>query len=486
MKVLIATSEAYPLMKTGGLGDVCGSLPVALSQLDCDVRLVLPGYREARARIGAVKVAAQLTVDGIDGPVTLLEGTLPNTRVPVWLVDYAPLFDRPGNPYLTPEGHNWPDNAQRFALFCKIVARICTGQAQLNWNPDVVHCNDWQTGLVPALIRNTQTRPAVVFTIHNLAYQGLFPYSDFQALHLETALWSSDALEFYNQISFIKGGLVFADRITTVSPNYANEIQTPEFGCGLDGLLRQRMHVLRGVVNGIDTKEWDPARDAAIAKQYSATSLADKAQNKQALLREFDLPSDEDRPVIGMVSRLVHQKGIDLVLDALPRLIGTSALLIVLGSGEALYAGQLENWSRRLPEQIAVRIGYDEQLAHRIEAGADMFLMPSRFEPCGLNQMYSLRYGTVPIVRRVGGLVDTVVDCTPRTLADGTATGFMIENDSGTAVMDAVNRAITLYQEKNRWNNVAIAGMRQDFSWRNSGRSYLKIFEEAVADKKKR
>jgi starch synthase len=471
------------LIKTGGLGDVCGSLPIALHDLGCDVRLILPAYPDARARLRNAENVAQLAVDGIDGTVNLLEGTLPNGNVPVWLVEHAPLFDRPGNPYLTPDGQNWPDNAQRFALLSKIVARIAAGRTPLKWQPDVVHCNDWQTGLVPVLLRATGPRPATIFTIHNLAYQGLFPYADFQALRLDPALWTHDGLEFYNQVSFIKGGIVYADRITTVSPNYANEIQTPEFGCGLEGLLRQRMHVLRGVVNGIDTKEWDPARDSAITKTYSATTFVDKAQNKQALLREFKLPADDDRPLIGMVTRLVHQKGIDLVLDALPRLIGLPAQLVVLGSGEPLYAGQLENWARRLPRQIAVRIGYDERLAHRVEAGVDMFLMPSRFEPCGLNQMYSLRYGTVPIVRRVGGLVDTVVEVTPRTLADGTATGFMVEGDSGGAVVDAVNRALALYQDRTRWNNVAVAGMRQDFSWRNSARSYLKIYEEAAEKK---
>lgn len=482
MRILLAASEVYPLVKTGGLGDVCGSLPVALHALGCDVRIILPAYPDARARLGSTRIAARISIDGIDGPVTLLEGTLPNASVTVWLVDYPPLFDRPGNPYLTTDGQNWPDNAQRFALLSRVTARIATGSAQLTWRPNVVHCNDWQTGLVPALLHSVVPRPATVFTIHNLAYQGLFPYDVFKSLNLDPTLWAHDALEFYNQVCFIKGGIVYADRITTVSPNYAREIQTPEFGAGLDGLLRQRATALSGVVNGIDTHEWDPLRDPFITQPFSAASFEDKAANKLALQREFNLPAD-GRPVIGMVSRLVHQKGIDLVLDALSRLVGLPMQLVLLGSGEALYAGQLENWARRLPKQIAVRIGYDEQLAHRIEAGADMFLMPSRFEPCGLNQMYSLRYGTVPIVRRVGGLADTVVDATPSTLASGTATGFMIDGDNASALVDAVNRALALFADRPRWNELAMTGMQQDFSWSNSARSYLKLYDEAASQR---
>jgi starch synthase len=480
LKVLLVTSEAYPLMKTGGLGDVCGSLPLALNDLGCDVRLLMPAYGDTRKRALDARAVGEVKVAGAPNKVSILWTLLPDSAVPVWLLDCPPLYARDGNPYLAPDGTNWPDNAQRFALLARAAVEIARGRTDLGWTPDVVHCNDWQTGLVPALLHAEARRPATVFTIHNLAYQGLFPHEAFAALGLPASLWSPDALEFYNQVAFIKGGLIYADRITTVSPNYAREIQTPEFGCGLDGLLRQRAGALHGIVNGIDPREWDPTRDPHIAKPFSAASFADKAINKLALQREVNLPTGDERPLIGMVGRLVHQKGVDLVLEALPKLTSLPIQLVILGSGEAVYAHQLENWARRLPRQIAVRIGYDEGFAHRIEAGADMFLMPSRFEPCGLNQLYSLRYGTVPIVRSVGGLADTVVDATAQSLADGSATGVMIERDDAQAVVDAVQRALDLYHERERWNRVALTGMRQDHTWHNSARSYLKLYEDAL------
>jgi len=478
--VLFVSSEVHPVMKTGGLGDVSGSLPLALNQLGTDVRVLMPAYRDARARAGTLHAVATLQLAGAAEPVTLLEGTLPGSQVKLWLLDCPALYDRPGNPYLTPDGQGWPDNAQRFALLCRAAVEIATNRAHLNWQPQIVHCHDWQTGLIPALLSRESQAPASVFTIHNLAYQGLFPAPTFAALQLPPALWSPEALEFHNQLCFIKGGLVFADIITTVSPNYAREIQTLEFGCGLDGLLRHRSNALRGIINGIDEKEWDPTHDPALVAPFSADDFDGKAANKRALQREFGLPLRDELPLIGMVGRLAHQKGVDLALDALPQLVKQPLQLILLGSGEAQYGSQLQNWARRLPQHIAVRIGYDEALAHRIEAGADMFLMPSRFEPCGLNQLYSLRYGTVPIVRRVGGLVDTVVDTTVASLATRTATGFMIEREDAAAVVEAVTRALQHYRERATWRQIATTGMRQDHSWPSSARGYLEIYAEAI------
>jgi starch synthase len=479
-KILFVASEAHPLIKTGGLGDVIGSLPPALAARGADVRLLLPAYRDARSRAGPLEPAATIFLPDLAPGVTLLQGVLPGTRVPIWLVDFPPAYDRPGNPYLNAQGQPWHDNAARFALLARVALRVALGTAGLPWRPQVVHCHDWQTGLVPALLAQEAKRPATVFTIHNLAYQGLFPYDSFVSLHLPPALWSYEALEFHGQLSFIKGGLVFADYLTTVSPTYAREIQTPTFGCGLDGLLRHRAGRLRGILNGIDGEAWNPARDPFIATPYSAQRLADKAPNKRALQQALGLPADPHVPLIGMVGRLVEQKGIDQVLEALPLLMQRGVQMAVLGSGENAYETALRAQGQHYPAQLAVRIGYDEALAHQIEAGADMFLMPSRFEPCGLNQLYSLRYGTVPIVRRVGGLADTVVDATEENLAAGRATGIVFDAAQPAALLAAVDRALALYRDGRRWRKLMRTGMRQDFTWLHSAREYLRLYRQAA------
>jgi starch synthase len=403
---------------------------------------------------------------------------MPDAPVLVWLVDFPPAFDRPGNPYLNANGQPWTDNAMRFALFARVAVLIGLGQAQLTWQPDIVHCHDWQTGLVPALLSLEKKRPATVFTIHNLAYQGLFSHKTFTALGLPTAFWSHTALEFHQQMSFIKGGLVFADRLTTVSPTYAREIQTAEFGCGLDGLLRHRAKQLTGILNGIDKHEWDPARDPLIAKPYSTRRLADKLANKLALQQEFSLANEPQTALIGMIGRLVSQKGIDLILETLPGIMHRPLQLAILGSGEAGYESALLAQAARFPGQLAVRIGYDERLAHLIEAGSDMFLMPSHFEPCGLNQLYSLRYGTVPIVRNVGGLADTVVDASEKNLAAGYATGIVIKASRASEMLAAVDRALVLFQDSKRWKQMMLAGMNQDFSWSRSAGQYLALYDQ--------
>jgi starch synthase len=480
MKILFVTSEAHPLIKTGGLGDVCGSLPVALKALGADVRLLLPGYRDAIRHAGPLKRLTPITLAPLAEPVTLLEGRLPGTRVKFWLIDFPPAYDRPGNPYLNAHGHPWHDNAARFALLARVAVALARGQAGLSWRPDIVHCHDWQTGLVPALLAQEAARPATVFTIHNLAYQGLFPFDTLAALGLPASFWSSKALEFHDQLSFIKGGLVYADRLTTVSPSYAREILTPEFGEGLNGLLRHRARKLSGILNGIDDKIWNPARDAHLTARYSARNFSGKQQNKAALQQELGLPVSITVPLIGMVGRLVPQKGMDLVLEALPQLMDLPLQLALLGSGEAAYEKALRAAVAQYPTRLAVNIGYDETLAHRIEAGSDMFLMPSRFEPCGLSQLYSLRYGTVPIVRRVGGLADTVVDATPNTLAAGTASGVMFREAQPRALVNAVTRALALYQDQRRWKKLVVTGMRQDFSWRHSAGEYLTLYDRLV------
>jgi starch synthase len=481
-KILFVASEAHPLMKTGGLGDVCAGLPQALHTLGADVRLLLPAYRDSLQRAGRLKRVAQLVLPLLAQPVTLLEGRLPGTHHKVWLIDYPPAYDRPGNPYVNTHGHPWHDNAARFALFAQVAVAIARGVAGVTWRPDIVHAHDWQAGLVPALLATEPARPATVFTIHNLAYQGVFPYDTFLSLHLPASLWSLDAIEFHGQMSFIKGGIAFADRITTVSPTYAREIQTPEHGHGLDGLLRHRATRLSGILNGIDDRTWNPARDPHLASPYSSRRLAQKAQNKAALQAEFNLPVDADIAILGLVSRLVHQKGIDLVLAALPELLDLPIQLVAIGSGEPEYERALRAETRRIPDRVAVLAGYDEAVAHRILAGADIFLMPSRFEPCGLTQLYSLRYGTVPLVRRVGGLSDTVIDATPDALARNTATGFVFDAPTPAALVHAIKRALTLRRNARLWKQMQLAGMHQDFSWRHSAAEYLQLYELALDD----
>ncbi len=482
LKILFVTSEAHPLMKTGGLGDVCGGLPAALAARGHDVRLVHPAYRETLDRIDATRVAASLAIPGTPGRVDLHETTLPGGGIKTWLVDYGPAFDRAGNPYLDAAGQPWPDNAERFALFARAAVSVARDRADLDWLPDVVHCHDWQTGLVPALLSLEVARPATVFTIHNLAYQGLFPASSFGALGLPPILWSMHALEYHGQLSFIKGGLAFADRLTTVSPTYAREIQTPAFGCGLDGLLRSRAGRLGGILNGADYATWDPAHDPHLAWTYDTEHLPDKSLNKTALQAEFELPVRADTALIGMVGRLVEQKGVDLVLAALPELLKENVQLAIVGTGERRFEQALMAAAARHPERIAVRVEYSERLAHLIEAGADMFLMPSRFEPCGLNQLYSLRYGTVPIVRRTGGLADSVVDATPENLKRGTATGLIFDAAAPKALLAAVKRGLELFGKRETWDKLMVTGMRQDFGWRKSAEQYLELYERALRD----
>lgn len=474
-RILFAVSELFPLVKTGGLADVAASLPRALHALHQDIRIVLPAYREVLGKISSAETLATLRINSTQ--VTILETSLPESKLKIWLIAAPDYFDRPGNPYLQADGKAWPDNAARFALFCRAVSEIAMGRAGLNWRPEVLHCNDWQTGLVPALLHQEISRPACLFTIHNLAYQGLFPYQTFIDLALAQELWTLEALEFHQQLSFIKGGLVYADRINTVSPYYAREIQTKDFGYGLDGLLRFRAARLCGILNGIDSEIWNPQSDPYISSNYSDLSLAQKQPNKKAVLEYFGLDNRFSGPLIGCIGRLVQQKGIDLILEMIPTLLKYPLRLILIGSGEIEYEQRLRQFAARFPDKIGIKIGYDEALAHRIEAGADLFLMPSRFEPCGLNQMYSLRYGTLPVVRHTGGLADTVVDSTPQTLKENTATGFVFNEANAGALLETVKRALLIYERPSLWQKIQRAGMRKDFSWKQSAKQYLELYQ---------
>lgn len=485
LKILYAASEAAPLVKTGGLGDVAGSLPLALRGAGCDVRLILPAYRAALKGAGPRVSLATLEV-GAYGSARLLQGVFPASNITLWLVDVPHLFDREGGPYSDPSGQDWPDNAERFAVFARVVAAIGRGEVEVGWRPDVVHCNDWQTGLVPALLAQHRERPATVFTIHNLAYQGLFPAATYDLLRqkvgLPDGLFTMHALEFHGRLSFMKGGLAYADMLSTVSPTYANEICEARLGYGLEGLLNYRRSRLQGILNGMDTTLWDPRTDPFLSRAFSAQDLSGKAANKQAVQQYFGLDMDPSVPLIGMVGRLVEQKGGDLMLDVLPRLAQHHRFqLAVLGTGDARIEKAFKDAVRALPRQVGVEVGFSEKLAHLIEAGADLFVMPSRFEPCGLNQMYSLRYGTVPVVHRTGGLADTVVDASPANLSSDQATGFVFDSPTADALEHALERALILFRDRARWQRIMRRGMREDFSWQRSAQAYCALYEEALA-----
>ena len=484
MKVLFVASESYPLIKTGGLGDVVHSLPHALHERGQDIRLVLPGYRALLHQLDQVRILGWLDVRGAEGihSARILETRHPDFAFPLWVVDCPPLFDRAGNPYVSASGQDWPDNVERFTVFSRVAALLGQDALNLGWQPEVVHLHDWQTGLTAAFLHEQTPRPKTVFTIHNLAYGGYFSYGDFVRLQLPSHWWTPEGIEFHGGFSMLKAGIVYADAVTTVSPTYAREICTPEFGYGLDGLLLSRQRKLSGILNGIDTDVWNPSTDPHVPAHYSAGRInPGKKRNKQALLERFlGKVSDQQvsAPVLGMVGRLVEQKGVDWVLAAIPVLLAESdAQFVIIGSGQTLFEQKLIRLAKKHPQRVFVEIGYDEALAHLIEAGADVFMMPSRFEPCGLNQMYSLRYGTPPVVYKTGGLADTVVDANEASLADGSATGFVFDTPDVAAFLDTIRRALELYRQPTRWRHVQQTGMRKIFDWNESAGQYLALYQ---------
>ncbi|MDH3687933.1 MAG: glycogen synthase GlgA [Gammaproteobacteria bacterium] len=478
MRVLFASAEVYPLIKTGGLADVAGLLPRALHQLGIDIRIIMPAYPTALKRPHKHVKTTPVHISDSSADVSLRQIQIADIAVPIYLVDCPECFRRPGGPYTDAQDQEWPDNATRFGVFSKAIVELVLGNTELEWTPDVLHCNDWHTGLVPALLAEDRRRPATIFTIHNLAYQGLFSREVFESLALPEKLWHPDRLEFHDNFSFIKGGLVYADYLTTVSPTYADEIKTPDSGSGLDGLLRGRSEHLIGILNGVDYDVWDPENDHLIDCNYGSSSITGKEVNKQALQQSLELALDPDKPLIAYIGRLVNQKGIDLVLTALPQMIERLRVeIVILGSGDHKFEREIIKACTRYPGKMAAHIGFSEELAHRIEAGADMLLMPSRFEPCGLNQMYSLRYGTVPIVRAVGGLVDSVVDTDESTIENHTATGFLFDTDVAQDMLRCVERAATVYRQAPEvWRDLMMNGMRCDFSWSHSAKEYEKLY----------
>lgn len=489
MNVLFVVSEVFPLIKTGGLGDVAYSLPVELAKSDLNIRLLLPGYRTLLEQLPNHHIRAWTTVLGMDGcqhPVRILEAEHDAFPFSLWLVDCPTLFDRPGNPYLNHDGYNWDDNAERFTGFARVASQIAMDQTGLAWKADVVHCHDWQTGLVPAFLEQEANPPHRLFTIHNMAYGGYFPYDDFRRLQLPPSWWHMDKLEFYGNFSMLKAGLVFSDIITTVSPNYAREICTPAFSYGMEGVLQAKHHQLYGILNGIDETVWNPINDPYLKQPFSAQDIQPgKQSNKQALLAYFsvsELDSKLKQPLIGSIGRLVEQKGVDLILPLIPKIMAeTDANVVIVGSGQSYYEHQIRQLKEQYPTRVFIHIGYSEALAHLLEAGSDIFLMPSRFEPCGLNQMYSQRYGTIPIVNNTGGLADTVTDTNQQTLDNQTATGFIMQQLSSDELYKQLQKAINLYHNPSIWQQLQSTAMQHSFSWKQSADQYINLYQTKEA-----
>jgi starch synthase len=470
MRLLFVTSEAYPLAKTGGLADVSRSLPAALSHQGADVMVMMPAYPRAVVQVRDPKVAARLgPAFGINDGV-LIAGTFPDCDLPVLLVSSATLFGRAGGLYQDDDGADWTDNGLRFAYFSKVAADLALGKIELGWRPDVVHANDWHTGLLPYfLARHDGARPRSVFTTHNMAFQGNFDRRDVPDI-------GDGDFEYYGKVSYLKAGLRYADRVTTVSPTYAREILTPEYGFGLEGVLASRGSDFSGILNGIDETIWNPATDRFLAANYRARDTVGKRVCKRELQRELELPPAPEVPLIGFVSRLTEQKMADALIEALPWIVESGAQLAVVGEGDRVIEAALAEAAQKNPAVISATIGYDEALAHKLQAGSDILLAPARFEPCGLTQLYALKYGTLPVVRRTGGLADTVVDTNNSSISDRSASGFVFNDPTTDGMISALSRSLALYRDQLHWRLVQLQAMTRTFGWDRSAGAYMDLY----------
>ena len=481
MNIVFAASECVPFSKTGGLADVVGALPKALAEQGHSVSVYLPKYKLTRLK-DAKTLLPSVTVPFDDQYrfCSVVDGGK-HSGVQFYFIDYPPFFDRESL-YGTPAG-DYPDNAERFALYSRAVLEA----AKILGVPNIFHCHDWQSALVPVLLRTSYADDpvfrgvATVFTIHNMGYQGIFPPDTLPLLMLPWDLFTIDKMEFWGKVNFLKGALVFSDTITTVSRKYSQEIQTAEYGFGLDGVLRARSSSVTGILNGVDYNEWSPEKDKLIVRQYSSQNLDGKRECKYDLLHQFGVAkANEEAPVIGIVTRFAAQKGFDLIAEVADDLAQLPLIITAVGSGDKLYQDLFLKLNRQFPDKFAVKIAYDNALAHKIEAGADMLLMPSRYEPSGLNQMYSLKYGTVPIVRATGGLDDSIE---PWDAAKGKGTGFKFTAYTGTALLATIQEALQAFKNKAAWNKLMLNGMQMDFSWATSAREYVKVYERLVPPK---
>jgi starch synthase len=476
MRILFATSEMHPLIKTGGLADVSASLPAALQALGQDVRVLLPGYTQVLDALKNKKVVATFKPFEDQAEVRLLSAKMPVTGVSLYILDAPHYYCRVAGPYQYHLGGDWPDNPMRFGILSRVAAMLGSSSSPVNWQAELVHCNDWQTGLVPAYLHLEQEPHAkTVMAIHNIAFQGNFDHEWTKHLHLPLSLYHMHGVEFHGHLSFLKAGLQYADRIVTVSPTYAHEIQATEMGYGMQGLLTLRSAQVSGILNGIDENEWNPATDPHLSAHYNEQDLAAKAQVKQALQQRLGLEVNAQAPLLGVVSRLTYQKGLDLLLECLPTLLDSGAQLAVLGSGDAEFERRYQQLAQRYTGRVSVTTRFDEPLSHQIMAGADIFLMPSRFEPCGLNQMYGMRYGTPPVVRRTGGLADSVMNAS---LEGGT--GFVFDDPGVAALQQTIKWAIECYHDAPTFRRIQLNGMNKDVSWRHSAQLYFDLYKTAL------
>jgi len=489
MRILQVSAELFPLLKTGGLADVAGALPIALMAAGQDARVLLPGFPAILAGVHGLALVAEFAAPwgerfALRAGRIAIDG---NPPIPAYVIDAPALYDRPGNPYEDATRQPYGDNHRRFALLGWAAAQLARG-LDPSWRPEVVHAHDWHAGLAPAYLHFAREagapRVGSVFTVHNLAYQGISAPWNFVDLGLPAPAFHMDGLEYHGQLSFMKGGLYYADRLTTVSPTYAREIQTPEQGFGLDGLLRLRGHVLTGILNAVDDKVWNPATDAALMQGFHTPEgrhMAGKARCKAVLQHQLGLAERPDAPLFILVSRLTEQKGLHLVLGGLDALTSQGGQLALLGSGEAWLEDAFRERAAAAPQSVSVTIGYDETLAHQLFGGGDVTLVPSLFEPCGLTQMYGLKYGSLPLVRRVGGLADTVVDCTLEDMASGDATGFVFDRFDDADYGRALRRAFALYQHAPDWRRVRGNAMRRPADWATAADRYIEVYRQALA-----
>ena len=486
MRVLFVTSEVFPLIKTGGLADVSGSLPSALQNLGVDIRILVPGYPAVLKQLDDLKPVASLNNLPVIEHAELLMGTILDTDVKVLVIKAPGLYERDGGPYVDATGQEWLDNPVRFGILSKAAAVISGPHSPLtDWQPDIVHCNDWQTGLTPAYMKLVEhTKSKSMISLHNMAFQGCYAPGWLTTLALPHSNFTVEGFEYHGQLSFLKAGIFYADSITTVSPSYAKEIQTPEFGFGLEGLLSKRGNELKGILNGIETDEWNPESDPHLVKTYCATKLAGKKEVKSALQERLGFQIDANAPLLGVVSRLTHQKGLDMLVPIMQQLVDAGCQLALLGSGESSLEHAFRHLAVNNPGRVSVTIGYNEPLSHQIMAGCDMFIMPSRFEPCGLNQLYGLAYGTPPIVNATGGLADSVIDTNIITFKNKTANGFVMSEASPASLLSCIKQALNVFiNDKKAWQQIQKNGMLQNLSWDKSALEYLAEYQKLLGNK---